>query len=48
MKYGQNNLKKNVKMHETIFLAKFHGHVYIFLKIILYYKMKEKEGTRKK
>ena len=45
MKYGQNN--KIVKMYETIFLSKFYGHIFTFLKDIWFYRIKEKEGTRK-
>ena len=35
-------------MHVTSFLSKFHGHMFISLKVISALQKKEKEGTRKK
>ena len=35
-------------MYVTNLLSKFHGHMFISLKIISVLQKKEKEGTRKK
>ena len=35
-------------MYVTSFLSKFHGHMFISLKVISALQEKEKEGTRKK
>ena len=46
MKNGQNNKKNKIKMHVTSISSKFHGHV--FMLFLVYYSLKENEGTKKK